>query len=108
MSEQAPQPNPQEVRPEEPDTYVTDPVKAEVMAYASKGQEERVVEHRAKALEAVSHLGEGDPTKWRSPDNNYGPADAAERAAQSAEQARLAADKHAQAASDVYDRVHKL
>lgn len=104
MSEQAPQSNPQERRPEEPDTYVTDPAKAEVMAYASKGQEEQVVDHRNQALEAASNIGND---QWRSK-GNYGATGEAERQAQAAEQARQEADKHAQGAADVYDRVHKL
>lgn len=53
MSEQAPAPQPEQ----QPDSYlaehpnaIVDPVKAEVMAYASKNQEEEVVRARQEAL----------------------------------------------------------
>ncbi len=110
MSEQTPMPQSEK----QPDNYLTehpnavvDPVKALIMAYGSKSQEERVVAHRKDALEAASHMGEGND--WQSKANHgYGAIGAAVNSLQAAVLARQEADKHAQAAAAVYDRVHKL
>jgi hypothetical protein len=55
--------NPQELHLGEPDTYVSDPVKAEVMAYASKAQEEAFIGHTS--LAAIYANGVTGPADWR-------------------------------------------
>ena len=105
MSEQAPQSNEKLVRSEEPDTYVSDPAKAEVMAYASKGKEEEVVSERNAALAAASSIGSGS---FYDQGRILHPETAANRHAELAEQARQEADEQAQSAANIYDRVKNL
>jgi hypothetical protein len=95
-------------QPEQPEDYlqqhpdaVADPAKAEVMARASNGQEGLVVEERGLALEAASHIGEGN--------RGYGHPEAnAHVHAEAAELQRAKADQVAQAAGEVYERVNKV
>lgn len=104
MSEQAPAPQqPIDYLQEHPEAVV-DPVKAEIMAYASKGQEEAVVAARGLALEAASNIGND-----RFRDNaNRGAHHAATHQVGLAEQARVEADKQAMQAGEVYDHVKGL
>ena len=107
MSEQAPVPQ----QPEQPVDYlqehpnaVVDPVKAEIMAYASKGQEEAVVAARGLALEAASNIGND---RFRD-DGNRGAHHAATHQVDKALEARKLADDQADKAADVYDQVKGL
>jgi len=102
MSEQAPQ-QPVEYLQQHPDAVV-DPAKAEIMAYASRGQEEAVVAARGLALEAASNIGNNS---FRDSDNR-GAHHAATHQAGLAEQARVEADKQAMQAGDIYDQVKGL
>lgn len=82
---------------------IDDPAKAEVMAYASKAQEEEVVKANKAADEAAQHIGISD--NWRS--KQYLTAGSEQHMQQQrAERARQAADQLAQAAAKTYDKVH--
>lgn len=85
---------------------VVDPNKARLMADASKNQEATVAEARQIALEAASHIGDGN-TEWRSPDNR-----SAENAMihfmSEAKMNRAQADELAGKAGEVYDDLKKL
>jgi len=98
MSEQITQVSPQQRRQEEPDTYVTDPAKAEVMAYASKEQEEAFVEHSSEA-EAAGHNmqmpGDSDARRFG-------------REIRLANEAREKADNQASIAGDAYDKGYEV
>jgi len=107
MSEQAPMPQ----QPEQPVDYlqehpnaVVDPVKAEIMAYASKAQEEAVVDARGLALEAASNIGN---MRFRDAENR-GPVRAATHQAEQAQAARTEADNNAGQAAEIYDKVKGL
>lgn len=101
MSEQAPQ-QPVEYLQEHPNAVV-DPLKAEIMAYAGKTQEEKVVLERGLALEAASRIGD---SYFR--DNGKGASDSADDHAGLAENARDSADQQYIAAAGIYDRVKGL
>ena len=98
-----------EPRSEEPSTYVQDPAKAEIMAYASKNQEENVVKFRKEALGQAALIGDPDmiyrdPDAWmenKAVDNAY-------LAASKAQFTRKLADKNASTAAEIYEKVHNL
>lgn len=107
MSEQALAPQ----QPEQPVDYlqehpnaVIDPVKAEIMAYASRGQEEAVVAARGLALEAASNIGND---RFRD-SQNRGAHHAATHQAEQSLQARKFADEQATKAAEIYDQVKGL
>jgi len=107
MSEQ----EPISQQPEQPVDYlqehpnaVVDPVKAEIMAYASKGQEEAVVAARGLALEAASNIGNG---RFRDAENRVAGHAAAHQTGQ-AQAARREADNKAGQAAEIYDKVKGL
>jgi len=91
---QTPQVNPQEIRPGEAETYVTDPARAEALAYASKEQEEAYVEHSANAKYYGRRM-EGT-SDWRVGEFR--------NETDLAQQARKEADKLASSRADAYDR----
>lgn len=104
MSEQAPMPQqPVDYLQEHPNAVV-DPVKAEIMAYASKGQEEAVVAARGLALEAASNIGDRN---FRDSENR-GAEYAATHQAEQAQAARTEADNQATQAAEIYDKVKGL
>lgn len=83
---------------------IDDPAKAEVMAYASKAQEEEVVKANKAADEAAQHIGISD--NWRS--KQYLTAGSEQHMQQQrAERARQAANQLAQAAGETYDKLHQ-
>ena len=83
---------------------IDDPAKAEVMAYASKAQEEEVVKANNAADEAARHIGISD--NWRS--KQYLTAGSEQHMQQQrAERARQAANQLAQAAGETYDKLHQ-
>lgn len=100
MSEQAPMPQqPVDYLQEHPNAVV-DPVKAELMAYASKGQEEKVVAHERLASIATTNIDR------RGFEDSY-PISAEHEAthqAELAQGARTEADKQAKQAASSYDR----
>ena len=86
-------------QPEQPVDYlqehpnaIVDPVKAEIMAYASKDQEQIVVDRRDLALDAA--IG--------------GNAEGAKHHIQFAQEARKRADDRAAQAAEIYDKVKGL
>lgn len=102
MSEQAPAPQPEQ----QPDSYmqahpnaIEDPVKAEIMAYASKNQEEQVVKARQEALGHAALISDGGYNT-----NEYEGRKAVERA----QAARKDADLKASQAANIYDSVKHL
>lgn len=106
MDEQAPQTfqaNPAEYLNQHPQA-IADPAQAEIMAYASKAQEELVVDSRNAALDAASNIGNEN---FRS-DTNRGAVGEANFQASAAEKARVAADQHATVAAEIYDKVKNL
>lgn len=104
MSEQAPVPQQPEDYLQAHPNAVVDPVKAEIMAYASHDQEEAVVAARGLALEAASNIGN---SRFRDRDNR-GAHSTATHQAGLAEQARVEADKQAMQAGEIYDQVKGL
>ena len=102
MSEQVPQ-QPVDYLQEHPNA-IQDEAKAEIMAYASAGQEEMVVASRALALDAASNIGND---QFRDL-HNRGAKHSAESYADDAEKARRNADIKALGAAAVYDRVKGL
>lgn len=111
MSELAPNQHDTSGEPsrEEPSTYVVDPAKAEIMAYASKNQEENVIKFRKEALEQAVLIGDESRIRrnigdWK--DNK--PIDNAFNAVEKAKAAREHADVNASTAAEIYDKVHNL
>ena len=101
MNELAPQPV--DYLQEHPDA-IEDQAKAEIMAYASSGQEEVLVAERAKALHAASNIGNKD---FRG-QGGRGGADAASHHSESAKAARETANAQAMDAAAIYDQVKGL
>ncbi len=84
---------------------VDDPAKAEVMAHASKAQEEELVKANSAAEEASRHIGVNDG--WRS--GRYMTAESEHHFQQQrAERARQAADQLAQEAGETFEKMKKL
>lgn len=105
MSEQAPQSQQSEdsYLQQHPDAIV-DPRKAEIMAHASKGQEQALVQARTAALDAARNMGIPGYMSMSGREAK----DEAVYQSQLAEAARAEADRNAGIAADVYDRLHKL
>ena len=103
MSEEAPQQQTNEYIEQHPGAIV-DPVKAEIMASASKIKEEEVVEARTAALDAASNIGNRD---YHLSDG-YTALEKANFEVSKARNARRVADGQSQAAADIYDTVKKL
>lgn len=99
MSEQMPtptQPLPEQERSDEPNTYVQNPQRAEVEAYASKEAEELATEANNRALAATAHLGEG----WMS---DISTKREISRQFKAAERSQQTADRQAAEAGGLYD-----
>jgi hypothetical protein len=79
---------------------VEDVKKAEVMGYAGKDDEEKVVAERAKALDAASKVGQ-----YNGYDSFEGQA---RKAAGEAKKSRVDADKKEGFAADIYDQTSNL
>lgn len=91
--------NPQELRPGEPQTYVQNPHKAELMASASKDSEEKAVAARNLAARGLTeYLGDSDASHL----------DVVEAHAQSAVNNKEAADRQAQTVSDAYEALQDI
>lgn len=100
-----------ETLPQQPSEYlqnhpnaVEDPVKAEIMAYASSKEEENVVSERAKAIDAASNIGDKD----FHGEGNRGAEHAASFHAERAASARETANAQAMGAAAIYDRVKAI
>lgn len=100
-----------EQEPQEPVGYlqehrnaVVDPAKAEIMAYASRGQEEVVVAARGLALEAAINIGDKN---FRDSENRSA-GHAATHQAEQARAARTEADNQAAQAAEIYAEVKSL
>lgn len=104
MSESAPDPQQNVDYLQEHPNTVQDPAKAEIMAYASKGQEEAVVKARGLALEAAKNIGNGN---YRDNENRVA-IHAATLQVGLAEQARIDANMQADQAAEIYDKVKDL
>lgn len=91
--------NPQELRPGEPQTYVQDPFKAELMARASKNSEEKAAAARNLAARGLTEYLETDDASQ---------LDAVETHAQSAVNHKEAADRQAQTVSDAYEALQDI
>lgn len=102
MSELAPQ-QPVEYFQQHPNA-VQDQVKAEIMAYASAGQEETVVAERALALDAAANIGN---ISFRG-DGNRAAAHSARHHTERAMKARETANTQAMGAAAIYDQVKSI
>jgi hypothetical protein len=102
MSESAPQ-QPVDYLQEHP-AAIEDQAKAEIMAYASHGQEEVLVAERAKAIDAASNIGNSN---FRG-EGNRGASHAASHHAEQAKNARENANVQAMGAAAIYDQVKGL
>lgn len=83
---------------------IEDQAKAEIMAYASHGQEELLVAERAKAIDAASNMGNQN---FRG-EGNRGANHAADHHAEQARKARETANAQALGAAAIYDQVKSL
>ncbi len=106
------------VNPEEPEGYIPDPARAQVMAYASKESEEYAVTERKIAHENVKNLGK--VANWaeaniissqgrfkegeHSPDLDIWRLQEATKGLELAKTMSLEADRRAKSAAHTYDR----